>query len=414
LYEVISLTSSILLRRTDAMMFRTPCFRKLLVAIFVLSMCILGSSALMAADNPPLKIGILVPYSKVYAVLGESITYGAELYFDQVGWQAGGRKIELIKEDSEANPPTGLRKARKLIENDKVDATIGIVSTAVLYAVRDLMHDSKSILMVATAGGIDLSRTKRSPYIFRAAYSNWQLNFPMGKWYYDNIGKEVFLIAPDYAAGKEHLDSFKESYLKAGGKVIAEVFPPLGNNDFGPYLSQIAESKTPGVFCFFAGSDAVRFVKQFAEYGLKGKVALTGAGFVLEEDVLPAQGESALGGISSLNYAYTLDNPENKAFIEAYIKKFKQEPNLYSVYGYDSARALVEAINQTKGDTKDKEKFVKALEVVKFESPRGPFSFDPVTHHNINNVYVRKVEMVDGKPHNVVIHNFGPIVDRAE
>lgn len=395
-------------------MFRTLCFRTLLVAVALLGMCVFGASAIQAADNPPLKIGILVPYSKVYAVLGESITCGAELYFDQVGWQAGGRKIEVIKEDEEASPPTALRKARKLVENDKVDAVIGIVSTAALYAVRDFMHDSKSILVVATAGGIELSRSKRSPYIFRAAYSNWQLNYPMGKWYYDNVGKEVFLTAPDYAAGKEHLDSFKESYLKAGGKVIGEVFPPLGNNDFGPYLSQIAESKTPGVFCFFAGSDAVRFVKQFAEYGLKGKVALTGAGFMLEEDVLPAQGESALGGISSLNYAYTLDNPENKAFKEAYIKKFKQEPNLYSVYGYDAARSLVEAINQINGNTQDKDKFVKALEGVKFASPRGPFSYDGVTHHAVNNVYVRKVEMVDGKPHNVAIHNFGPIVDRAE
>jgi branched-chain amino acid transport system substrate-binding protein len=395
-------------------MLRSLCFRTLLVAVAVLSMSVLAANTPLAADNPPLKIGILVPYSKVYAVLGESITYGAELYFDEVGWQAGGRKIELIKEDTEASPPTGLRKARKLVENDKVDAIIGIVSTAVLYAVRDFMHDSKSILMVATAGGIDLSRSKRSPYIFRAAYSNWQLNFPMGKWYYDNVGKEVFLVAPDYAAGKEHLDSFKESYVKAGGKVIGEVFPPLGNNDFGPYLSKIAESKTPGVFCFFAGSDAVRFVKQFAEYGLKGKVALTGAGFMLEEDVLPPQGESAVGGLSSLNYAYTLDNPENKAFKEAYIKKFKQEPNLYSVYGYDSARALVEAVNQINGKTEEKEKFVKAIEGVKFASPRGPMSFDPVTHHAINNVYVRRVEMVDGKPHNVVIHNFGPITDRAE
>jgi len=395
-------------------MFKTLYFRILLLALAVTSMSVLGAITVQAADNPPLKIGILVPYSMVYAVLGESITNGAELYFDQVGWQAGGRKIQVIKEDEEANPPTALRKARKLVENDKVDATIGIVSTAALYAVRDFMHDSKSILMVATAGGIDLSRSRRSPYIFRAAYSNWQLNYPMGKWYYDNVGKEVFLIAPDYAAGKEHLESFKESYLKAGGKVIGEVFPPLGNNDFGPYLSKIADSKTPGVFCFFAGSDAVRFVKQFAEYGLKGNVALTGAGFMLEEDVLPPQGESSLGGISSLNYAYTLDNPENKAFKEAYIKKYKVEPNLYSVYGYDSARAIVEAVNQLNGNTQDKEKFVKALEGVKFASPRGPFSFDQITHHAINNVYVRKVEMVDGKPHNVVIYNFGPIVDRAE
>jgi branched-chain amino acid transport system substrate-binding protein len=392
-----------------------PKFMKIMVALITViaaGLPIVGST--WPADQPPLKIGILVPYSKVFAVLGESITYGAELYFDQVGWQAGGRKIKLVKEDSEADPATGLRKARKLVDQDNVDATIGVVSTAVLYAIRNFMHDSKSILMVATAGGIDLSRSKRSPYIFRAAYSNWQLNYPLGKWYYENVGKEVFLLGSDYAAGREHLDSFKESFLKAGGKVLGEAFPPLGNNDFGPYLSKITEAKASGIFCYFAGSDAARFVKQFAEYGLKGKVVLAGAGFLLEDDVLPAQGESAVGGISSLNYAYTLDNPENKAFKEAYIAKFKQEPNLYSVYGYDSARALVEAINKINGKTEDKEQFVKVLEGVKFASPRGPFSFDPVTHHVINNVYVRKVELVEGKPRNVVIHNFGPIVDRPE
>ena len=395
-------------------MLRPKLTRIMVAVITVMVAGLVAVSIASAADKPPLKIGILVPYSKVFAVLGESITYGAELFFDQVGWQAGGRKIELIKEDTEANPATGLRKARKLVDQDKVDATLGVVSTAVLYAIRDYMHDAKSILMVATAGGVDLSRSKRSPYIFRAAYSNWQLNYPMGKWYAENVGKKVFLLGSDYAAGREHLDSFKESFLKAGGEILGEAFPPLGNNDFGPYLSKITEAKAPGVFCFFAGSDAVRFVKQFVEYGLKGKVVLAGAGFMLEEDVLPAQGEAALGGISSLNYAYTLDNPENKAFKEAYIAKFKQEPNLYSVYGYDSARALVEAINKINGKTEDKEQFIKALEGVKFASPRGPFSFDPVSHHVINNVYVRKVEQVEGKLHNVVIHNFGPIVDRSE
>ncbi|MCL5266150.1 MAG: ABC transporter substrate-binding protein [Chloroflexi bacterium] len=363
------------------------------------------------AAGPPLKIGVLLPYSKVYAVLGESITNGMVLYFESIGNTIAGRKIDLIKEDEENDAQASLRKTRKFIEQDKVDLMTGLVNSAIAYAVRDIVHDNKMILLISNAGANGLTREKKSPYIFRTSFSNWQPNYPMGDWVAKHTSKKVFCSAADYAAGKEMIAAFKETFVPAGGTVLGEIYPPLGNTDYGPYLAKIAEAKPEATYSFYSGSDAVAFVKQYEEYGLKKTAKLTGAGWLVEQDVLPAQGKAALGAISGLNWANTLDIPENKKFIEAYQKKFNVEPNSFAVQGFDTARVIHEAIEKTKGNTSDKDALIKALESVKFASPRGPFEFDPVTHNVIQNIYVREVKEVGGKLANVVIDTIKAVKD---
>ncbi len=364
-----------------------------------------------SSGGAPLKIGVLLPYSKVYALLGEGITNGMNLYFESIGNAIAGRKIELIKEDEENDPQVSLRKARKLIEQDKVDLMTGLVSSAVAYAVRDLVHQNKKILVISNAGANDLCRKLKSPYVFRVSFSNWQPNYPMGEWIAKNVSKKIFVSGPDYAAGKEQIGAFKESFLAAGGTLLGELYPPFPNTDYGPFLTKIADAKPEASYSFYSGSDAVAFVKQFDEYGLKKSVKLTGSGFMVDNDVLPAQGKSALGAITGLHWADTLDNPENKKFMEDYQKKFNALPTSFSVQGFDAARVIHESLQKLNGDTSDSDKIAKAMETVKFASPRGPFEIDPETHNVIQNVYVREVKEVNGKLVNVVLDTIKGVKD---
>lgn len=360
-----------------------------------------------------LKLGVLLPYTKVYADLGEAITNGMQLYFDSVGGTAGGRRIEMIKEDEENDLAASQRKMRKLVEQDQVDLGTGVVATPVIYGLRDYLHENKVIFLCSNAGGVALTRQQKSPYIFRTSFSNQQPTAPMGEWTFKNQAKRVVTCAADYGAGREAMAAFADSFKKAGGQVLAEVWPPFPNNDYAPFLEQIRQARPEAVFSFFSGSDAVAFVKQFDEFGLKKDIKLMGSGFMLEEDVFPAQGLSAVGGITGLHYATTLDNAENKKFSEDYRAKFGKESNVFAVQGWDTARTLVDALNKRQGNTQDKDALIKALEETSFNSPRGPFRMDPATHNPIMNIYVRETRNQNGKPTNFVIETFKDVKDPA-
>jgi branched-chain amino acid transport system substrate-binding protein len=367
--------------------------------------------AVLAAASGPIKLGVLLPYSKVYQQLGEDITSGMVLYFESVGFKAGGRSISLIREDEEIDPQVALRKGRKLIESDNVDIIAGLVASPSALALRDVVHNTKTLLVIANAGANAVTRARRSPYIFRASFTNWQTCYPIGKWFYDNVARSCLVGAADYAAGHEDIDGFKESYLAAGGKVVAEVFPPLNNTDYGPYIAQMQKAKPEAMFVFFAGSDAARFVTQAAQFGLLKDTRLAGPGFLVEEDVLPAQGRSALGAYSCLHWALTLQTPENLAFTRAYRERWKRDATVYAMQGFDTARVIVEALNAVGGDTANKARLIEAMATVRFTSPRGPISFDPETHNVVQTLYVRQVREVGKAIHNVAFGTLGVFKD---
>jgi branched-chain amino acid transport system substrate-binding protein len=370
-----------------------------------------GVPAVLAASTQPVKLGVLLPYSKVYQQLGEDITAGMTLYFESAGSVGGGRRITMIKEDEDIDPQVALRKARKLIEADNVDLLTGLVASPSAVAIRDIVHNSKTVLVISNAGANVVTRARRSPYIFRASFSNWQTCYPIGKWFYDNIAASVVCAAADYAAGHEDVNGFKESYGAAGGKVTAEVYPPLNNTDYAPYIAQIQRGKPEAVFAFFAGSDAVRFVQQSQQYGLTRDAKLAGPGFLVEEDVLPAQGRAALGAYSCLHWAVTLQRPENLAFTRAYRARWKREASVYAMQGFDAARVIVEALNATGGNTDDRARLAAAVAGVKFASPRGAFAFDPETHNVVQEVYLRQVRQAGPALHDVVFGTLGVFRD---
>ena len=366
-----------------------------------------------AAQARPLKIGLVLPYSNVYAVLGESITEGMQLVFDREGWTVAGRKLELIKEDDEVNPQVGLRKTKKLIESDHVDFLVGPVSSGVLAAIRDTVHQARQILLVANAGNDEISRERCSRYIFRTSFSNWQPNWPMGSWVAAHVGKEAYLIAPKYSAGFDMMKAFKETFTAAGGRVVGEDYTPFPvNEDFAPFLTKIRQAAPRVVYAFYSGSQAVRFVKQYDEFGLKATSRLCGAGFLTETDVLPAQGKSALGIITGHFYSTLLDNPTNKRFVREFREKFKKTPDGFAVQGHDTAQAILFALRATGGDTQDKDRVIEALRRAEFDSPRGRFRFDPRTQNVIQPfIYVREVREVGGELANAVIDRVADVRD---
>ena len=365
------------------------------------------------AQGGPIKIGLVLPYTGVYAVLGESITQAMELVFARENWMVAGRKIEMIKEDDEMKPPVGVRKTEKLIDSDKVDILTGPVHSGILMGMRDKVHTSKTILIVSNAGADAISRERCSRWIFRTSFSNWQPCQPMGGWVAKNVSKEVFLTAPNYQAGKDMMNAFKETFVPAGGKIVAEDYPKLGETDYAPYLTKIKQSGAKAVFAFFSGTDAVNFVKQYDQFGLKGSIKLTGAGFLTEPDVLPAQGNSALGVITGHFYTPVLDNPVNKKFVADFRAKFGNKmPDGFACQGYDTAEVIVRALKAVNGNTQDKDKLVDEIAKIEFDSPRGRFRFDPKTHNVIQPfIYVREVKEVAGGLNNVPIDKIADVRD---
>jgi branched-chain amino acid transport system substrate-binding protein len=364
------------------------------------------------AQGGPIKIGVLLPYTGVYAVLGESITQAMELVFARENWTVAGRKIELVKEDDESKPPVGIRKADKLIDSDQVDILTGPVHSGVLAGIRDKVHSTKTILIVSNAGADQISRERCSRWIFRTSFSNWQPCQPMGGWVAKNVSKEVFLTAPNYQAGKDMMNAFRETFVPAGGKVIGEDYPKLGETDYAPYITKIKQSGAKAVFAFFSGSDAVNFVKQYDQFGLKGSVRLTGAGFLTEPDVLPAQGQSAVGVVTGHFYTPLLDNPTNQRFVKEFKEKYNKSTDGFACQGYDTAEVILRALKAVNGNTQDKPKLVDAIAKTEFDSPRGRFRFDPKTQNVIQPfIYVREVKEAAGGLNNVVIDRIADVRD---
>ncbi len=365
----------------------------------------------LGQGNPPIRIGVVLSYSGPFARLGQEITRGMELYLEKVGGRAGGRPVQLIKEDEEADPAVAVRKVRKLVEQDRVDLLAGIILSSSAYAVRDYVHERQIPTIVANAAANDITRARKSPYVFRTSISAWQQHYPMGAWVARNVGKRVFVVALDYAFGKESTAAFKESFLEAGGQVVGEVYSPLGTTDFSAVIARITASRPDAVFGVLSGSDAVIFLRQYAQFGLNRAIPLAVSGEITDENVLEAIGEAALGAKSGDHWVYNLNNSANREFIQAYRRKYGGIPNHFAVRGYDAMQFIVDAINTVQGDVSNRRRLVEALKSAKIISPRGFVQMDPETNNATQHVYVREVVRMEGFFTNRLIADLGLIRD---
>jgi branched-chain amino acid transport system substrate-binding protein len=358
--------------------------------------------AILAQTRKPIRLGILNSFTGPTSYAASDNVNGMSLHFDKINWTIAGRKIELIKEDDQFNAQIGLQKARKFVESDEVDMIVGPQASNVALAMLNFVKQSKAFLVVSGAGS-DQITWQRIPYLFRTTITTYQLCTPMAQWMYDNLAKDVILSGTDYVAGRDTLRAFANAYTAKGGKIVKEIYPPLGTTDFSVYLTDMAAAGATASYNFYTGTDAVRFVQQYASLGVNRKTRLTGFSAIVDTNVLVAQGDAALGIICPQIYTSVLNTPVNLGFVAAYRDKYKALPTSFSDYGYVTSRVIDEAIKATDGNTTDKDKLADAMAKVSFDAPRGPFRFDPVTHHPIQNTYICEVKEIDGT---VVIKDF--------
>lgn len=355
----------------------------------------LAAPALLAQSKAPIKLGHLNSFTGAIAYASEANLNAMNLYFDSIKWTVAGRKIEIIKEDDQFNPQVGLQKAKKLIESDKADLLVGIQASNVALAVLNYMKQQKAFYLVSGAGTDSLTYD-RYPYLFRTSISAYQLSMPTANYVYDHLGKEIVTTGSDYAGGRDVIGQFKTPYLAKGGKILKEIWPPLGTQDFSPYLTDIKSINPPVTYDFMPGADAVRFIQQYTEFGLKEKMPLVGF-TMIDSQMLKTLGKSATGVISALTYVDTVDNPESKKFAADYEAKFKVAPDLFADYGYVAAVVMAKALEAVDGDASNKDKLAEAMVKVTFKAPRGNFKFDPVTHNPIQDIYIGQVVEQSGK-----------------
>lgn len=336
-----------------------------------------------AADT--VDIGILLPFSGVYAALGNEIEAGFALGLETYG---NDLDVEIIlhREDTEVTPATGLARTRKLILQDDVDAIVGVVSSGVLGAVRDMVDGAGVPLIVANAGNDAATGVDCSPWITRVSFSNSQVNRPMGRWMAEQGIETAYTLAPDYAAGRQMIEGFTGAFVEAGGTIVGSDYTPFQQTqDFGPYIAQAQASGADALFVFYAGGEAISFVNQYASFGAGDDLPLYGSGFLTSQLYVDAQGQSAEGVITALHYVPTIDNAENAAFVAAFRDATGRVPSEYAVQGYDAARALIEALET---GARDRETLGAALRQVSFDGPRGALSIDPATNNVVQPIYV--------------------------
>jgi branched-chain amino acid transport system substrate-binding protein len=365
------------------------------------------------AQSRPIRIGVLNTFTKTVATFGEATWRGINLYLEETGQRLGGRPVEIIREDDEFNPQVGLQKLRKLVESDKVDIVLGPLGSHIAAAMVNYMKASGIPWMVTGAGSTPLTKN-RLPNMFRTSLTNWQVASPMGEWLPKNGIKQTVILASDFLAGHDIAASFKASFIKGGGQIGDEIFVPVGTNDFSAYLTNIRSRSPQSVYVFLAGSEAGRFVNQFRQFGLRGRVKLTGFQSALDPDVFPLQGESAIGGLSSSIYAELLDTPENKLFIESYRKKFGGQPGLFTETGYSTMLMIDQALSKIDGKLEDRDAFSTAFKATKIIAPRGPVSYDQITHQAIHNIYIREVVQQNMQLSNKVIATVPDVGDHPD
>lgn len=350
------------------------------------------------------KIGYCISLAGVYAALGRDLRDGLELYVEQIGRKAGDQQIEVLERNIGSNQVSlALDMAYELIEKYKVNVLAGVVDSGTAYRVAELATEHQTPFVISNAGADDLTQRKASPFIVRVSFGSSGGSHPLGEWAYEQGFRKAVAFGADNAAGYEQVGGICRTFTKRGGKIIQEIWTPLGTQDFKPFLNQINRDADV-LFVFLAGGDAERFVKQYAEFGLKPKIAVVAKGFLVDENVLSKEGPMAEGIVSESHWSFLLDNPENARFKTAFFKKYQRHPTLYAEQGYVTGMLIAEALKKTRGNVRGKE-LVQVMRSLELKAPRGTITFDDYGAP-VQNYYIRKVRLVDGEWHNAIEKNY--------
>ena len=368
--------------------------RRVLELLLVVSAAIGWPCTALAADA--LKIGLVLPLTGPFASTGRQIEAACRLYIARNGDTVAGRKVELIvKDDTGLAPETTKRIAQELVVQEHVDVLAGFGLTPLALAAAPVATEAR-VPMVVMAAATSIIPT-RSPFIVRSGFTLPQVTGPIADWAAKNNIKRVVTLVTDYGPGLDAEKTFVRRFADRGGTIVETLRTPLRNPDYAPFLQRVKDAKPDALFVFVPSGEGTAVMKQFADRGLaQAGIAMIGTGDVVDDDILDAIGAPALGVVTSFHYSAAHPSPENKAYVDAFMKANKgMRPNFHSVGGYDGMHLIYEAVRKT-GGTADGEKLVDAMKGTSWTSPRGPMSIDPATRDPVQTVYIRKVELREG------------------
>jgi branched-chain amino acid transport system substrate-binding protein len=380
-----------------------------------LTVAALAAMALAGLGSPSfaqntVKVGLILPMTGPFTSTGKQIVAAVKLYMQEHGSTVAGKKVEVILKDDTGNAETTKRLAQELIVTEKVHFLAGFGLTPLALAVAPLATESKTPQIIMAAGTSII--TERSPYIVRTSFTVPQSAVIIADWAVKNGIQTVATLVTDYAPGHDAEKAFKERFVAAGGKVAAELRVPLQNPDFAPFLQRAADAKPNALFVFTPSGPGAILMKQFVERGMdKSGIRLIGTGDVPDDDILAGFGDATIGMITAHFYSAVHPSPKNKSYVAAFRKNNPgMRPNYMSVGGYDGMHAIYEALKKTGGNT-DGDALVNAMKGLSWESPRGRISIDPETRDIIQNIYIRKVDKIDGELYNVEFATFEAVKD---
>jgi branched-chain amino acid transport system substrate-binding protein len=373
----------------------------------------LGASALPARAQLTFKVGVIAPMTGPFQSTGREIDSAVKLWVAQHGDMVAGKKIEIVLRDDAGVADTTRRIAQEMVVRDKVGALLGFGLTPLAMAVAPIATQAK-VPEIVTVGATSVITTQ-SPFIVRSAQVTPVVGLVPAQWALRNGIKRVVTVVSDYGPGYDAEKWFSDTFKKGGGEIIANLRVPLANPDFAPFLQRVSDEKPDAVFVFVPAGVGAIFVKQFIERGLdKSGIKFIATGDVTDDDVLNGMGDAVLGVVTAGPYSAAHDSPENKAFVAAYEKANPGfRPNFVSVFTYDGMRLLYQALEKTNGNP-DGAGLVEAMKGMSWESPRGPMMIDPATRDVVQNIYMRKVEKVDGQLFNVEFETIPAVKDPAK
>lgn len=354
---------------------------------------VLGLSSVAHAQSGSIKIGFLIPLTGPLATPGKDMDDGFKLFWEQSGYQAGGRKIEIVTADTTCNPDQALTQARRLVHQEKVHFIVGPLCGHEGPAVAQVSKETGVPLIMDTAGADNVTKWERTPTVVRTAVSASQIGHPFGDYLFKELGaRNVTFIAQDYTFGHEVALGMVQTFKEAGGKVAKIIWNPIGTKDYGPTVAAI-DPASDAVVAVVVGADRIRLFEAWFNFGMEKKYKIYG-GYWMHQDALPQLDDRAIGMIgNSLHYAAGLDTPENNAFTAAFATKYKRLPSWFAESAYTAGLWTKTAMDKIKGNVEDREAFLKAMRSTEIKAPRGPLKLDAYDNP-IQNVYVSRIQKI--------------------
>jgi branched-chain amino acid transport system substrate-binding protein len=348
------------------------------------------------AQGRELRVGHLLTLSGPNSAAAIDVKRGFVAYVRSRGSRLGGRRIRMIDGDDAGDPGTAIRQVQRLVQEEEVDVIEGIFFSNILLAVRDTIDSFRKPTIVANAAANAITRERRSRYMFRTSYTNWQLGAPLARWATRRVTRQgMVIMAANYAAGQESSAAFRQIYTAAGGRVAGDtIFVPFPTvPDYQPYLAQARERGARAIWMFTgSGAESIKFVRQYREFGL-GRIPLIGNNNLTDpQSTLDAMGAAAVGLRTNATWAPTLKNEENRRFLRNYDRFGIGTPSAFAELGYIAAQFIDLALRRIGGDTSNSDRFIQAMERVgTIRSPGGPLAMDPNTHQVVVPMYLRQV-----------------------